>query len=65
MPNKSSPRKRTEAPCGEELWIGAILSGALLKTKFILADKFLTNVIIEAPRLNSGFAKYSVMGVFL
>ena len=35
-PNRSSPRKRTEEPCGDELWIGAILSGALLKTKVIL-----------------------------
>ena len=60
-PKRSSPRKRTEAPCGEELWIGAILSGALLKTKVILPARFLSSVIIEAPRRNSGLAMYSTM----
>ena len=60
-PKKSSPRKRTEAPCGDALWAGAILSGALLKTKVILPARFMSSVIIEAPRRNSGLAMYSTM----
>ena len=60
MPKVLSPRNRTEAPHGEAVCAGAMLSAAASKTNDILPALFFTKVMTEAPLRNSGLEMYSV-----